>query len=154
MTRVDFYILSEGGEHERERFACRLAEKVYRMQHRIYLHTSGAEHSRRLDELLWTWRDGSFLPHGLVDQSGDEPEELLAHPVLIGNGSASPPITDLLINLLHDVPPIFSRFERVAEIVSADPQGKQAGRERYRFYLDRGYPLNQHNIQPAANASP
>ena len=153
MTKVDFYILDQGSVREKEHFACRLAEKAYRLKNRIYIHAQNADHCRRLDDLLWTWRDGSFLPHGLAsDAAGsskdsDLPNPSLPDPILIGDQNEPPDISDLLINLITDVPTLFSRFDRVVEIVSADPEGKQAGRDRYRFYRDRGYALNQHNIQ-------
>lgn len=149
MTKVDFYILSQGNIRDKEHFACRLAEKAYRLKNRIYIHAQNGEHCRRLDDLLWTWREGSFLPHRLISDSADGPhkESGLADPILIGDQNEPPDITDLLINLVADVPSLFSRFDRVAEIVSADPEDKLAGRERYRFYRDRGYALNQHDIQ-------
>ena len=39
MTRIDFYIVQHSEPSSRERFACRLAEKAYRLGHRIYIHT-------------------------------------------------------------------------------------------------------------------
>ena len=56
---------------------------------------------------------------------------------------------DVLINLASEVPMFFSRFDRVSEIVDADPQVRELGRQRYRFYRDRGYPLESHQIDPA-----
>jgi DNA polymerase-3 subunit chi len=53
----------------------------------------------------------------------------------------------VLINLSNDVPPYFSRFKRVAELVSGEASQRSAARERYRFYKDRGYTLNTHEIQ-------
>jgi DNA polymerase-3 subunit chi len=41
----------------------------------------------------------------------------------------------------------FSRFERVAELVSGDADVRQQGRKRYSFYKDRGYPLRTHEIK-------
>jgi DNA polymerase-3 subunit chi len=38
-------------------------------------------------------------------------------------------------------PAHFARFERMFEVISADETDKLAGRERYRFYQQRGYPL-------------
>ncbi|MCU7809071.1 MAG: DNA polymerase III subunit chi, partial [Candidatus Thiodiazotropha sp. (ex Semelilucina semeliformis)] len=51
-----------------------------------------------------------------------------------------------LIDLSAAIPAFFSRFERVAEIIDKEPQVVTAGRERFRFYRDRGYPLNKHDI--------
>ena len=41
---------------------------------------------------------------------------------------------------------IFIRFKRVAELVNQEPQRLQALRDSYRFYRDRGYPLEQHKL--------
>ena len=52
----------------------------------------------------------------------------------------------MLINLGLAPPPFFSRFERLAEIVGVDPADAEAGRERYRFYRERGYELRTHSL--------
>ncbi len=144
MTRVDFYVMNSGGEAG-ERFACRLAEKVYRLGHRVLVHPRDSGHARRLDDLLWTWRDGSFLPH-LAWADGPEPADVEATPIIVGDGGDVPVDADVLINLADDVPPAFSRFERVAEIVDADPEARARSRARFAFYRDRGYPLDTHRI--------
>jgi DNA polymerase-3 subunit chi len=48
------------------------------------------------------------------------------------------------VNLHAQTPPFFSRFERLAEIVGIDDA--EAGRERYRFYRERGYELRAHDM--------
>jgi DNA polymerase-3 subunit chi len=53
---------------------------------------------------------------------------------------------DLMINLADHVPEYFSRYERVAELVDGHPQRRDLGRDRYRFYRDRGYKLNTHQM--------
>lgn len=139
MTNVDFYILASGA---REQTACKLAEKAWSLGHRVYIHTSSAEQARHMDDLLWTFRDGSFLPHEQY-QVGQED----ASPILIGADDAPDTTSDVLINLAQDVPLFFSRFLRVAEIIGSDDAAKNSGRERFRFYRDRGYPLNTHNLK-------
>jgi DNA polymerase-3 subunit chi len=49
-----------------------------------------------------------------------------------------------LLNLAPAVPAQFARFERLLEVVGNSEDELVAGRERYRFYRDRGYPLNNH----------
>ena len=63
-------------------------------------------------------------------------------------GSSEPPASydGVMINLGLDVPEFFSRFERVLEIVDADPSARSKSRERYKFYRDRGYELATHNL--------
>src|SRR3569833_4568362 len=109
MTRVDFYILPDATTDCRERLACRLADKAYRLCHVVYIHARVRQHAARLDELLWTLRAGSFVPHQRVDEGHDIPEA----PVLIGDAEAPMQCHTLLINLADGVPSFFSRFERV-----------------------------------------
>ena len=69
-------------------------------------------------------------------------------PVLIGHDADNDPAeTDLLINLADEIPMFFSRFERVAEVVSEDKQSRESGRNRFRFYRDRGYDLRTHQLR-------
>ena len=144
MTRVDFYVLDGGGD-ARERFACRLTEKIYRLGHRILVHPQGAAHGRELDRLLWTWRDGSFVPH-LAWEAGIDPEDADATPVIVGDGGEPAVVAVVLVILSDEVPAFFSRFERVAEIVDGDPARRSRSRERFAFYRDRGYPMDTHRI--------
>ena len=140
MTDIDFYILASEAPHAREIMACRLAEKVYKLGRTVHIHTSSAADSQALDQLLWTFRAGSFVPHTLVANDQDD----MAAPVVIGHAIEPKQNTDVLINLGDSVPLFFSRFNRVSEIIT--DREKTAGRERFRFYRDRGYPLKSHKI--------
>src|SRR5210317_2365625 len=98
MPRVDFYLLNQEGQHSRQTFACRLAEKAYRLNNTVHIHTGSRGDADRLDELLWTFRDGSFVPHERI--GAGEPES----PVTIGTPGTTAGGGDLLINLSTDVP--------------------------------------------------
>lgn len=163
MTRIDFYILPDSASSSRPLLACRLADKAYRLGHHVYIHTESQEQAAYLDDLMWTFSQGSFLPHALVGTTREPPPVLIGHDTddtqgrAEAKGSASvaggrmpgaAPMTgtDVLINLAGSVPSFFSRFERVAEIVDQSDTQKQVARERYRFYRDRGYALQSHNV--------
>ena len=145
MTRIDFYILASKKPDAAEHTACRLAEKAYGLKHTIYIHTSGQQQTAQLDKLLWTFRDGSFVPHQLHSANA-----INDSPVIIGHETCSDAELathhQLLINLEQTVPPFFSRFERVAEIVSADESQRNSARERFKFYRERGYELQTHEL--------
>ncbi|MGD8514408.1 MAG: DNA polymerase III subunit chi [Granulosicoccaceae bacterium] len=141
MTRVDFYISHSTRAQNELHTACRLADKAFRLGHSVYIHTANAEQAERLDDLLWTFRDGSFVPHGL--QQGASGNDL---PIVIGHDSEPTEIRDVLINLADAIPGFFSRFERVAEVVNGRAELRDAARERFRFYRERGYALESHDI--------
>ena len=145
MTRVDFYITGDHAELARERIACRVVSKAFSRGLKIHVHLPDEAQARRVDDLLWTFADRAFVPHAvegdpLLAQPSDTPTVVL--------GYAQPPADDceLLVNLCHDVPDFFSSVDRVAEIIDGDEAGRRAGRDRFRFYRDRGYPLNSHNL--------
>ena len=144
MTRIDFYILSSEANRARLTFACRIAEKAMLNQHNVLIHTAADHEANELDELLWTFSQSSFVPHRIFR---DGEPALENEPVLIGAG-AEPQSDrcDMLINLASEVPEFFSRYERVAEVVDSEQERRNAGRRRFRYYRDRGYQLNTHEI--------
>jgi len=145
MTRVDFYVVDDNSETARWRVACRLAEKANSLGHAVHVHTSNKNQASDLDRFMWTYRDGSFVPHALI---GDPLGESTATPapVLIGTGEEPKTDTEILINLCSEVPGFFSRMDRVMEIVGGDEQTRAAARERFKFYRERGYDLKSHNL--------
>jgi DNA polymerase-3 subunit chi len=46
-----------------------------------------------------------------------------------------------LMNLSGEIPPSFSRFSSLIEVVSEAPEIRQPARERFKFYKDRGYEI-------------
>jgi DNA polymerase-3 subunit chi len=145
MTRVDFYVLDDNGEQAREQFACRLVEKAVRLRHRVFVHTPSPGDAQQLDRLLWTFSDGSFVPH-VLDAADLEPALAEATPVRVGSGAEPAAEAELLVNLDAGVPAFFSRFDRVAEIVAGDETRRGQARERFRFYRDRGYEIETHQL--------
>lgn len=142
MTRIDFYILANlSGEQARARFSCRLAEKAWQQGYRVFIHTVSQFAAQQVDELLWTFRPESFLPHGLAS----EPESA-GLPVLVGSGAEPEPTLDLLINLSDTVPVYYQRFPRLAEIVESTDTAREIARGRYRYYRDHGCTLRSHNL--------
>jgi DNA polymerase III subunit chi len=138
MTNVDFYILANGS---RERTACKLSEKAYGLGNRVYIHTQSTQQAQKVDELLWTFRDGSFVPHEQYQTNS-----ACNSPIQIGCHESPDTDCDVLINLADEVPLFFSRFLRVAELVGTEVDAKTQGRDRFRFYRDRGYPLQTHEL--------
>ena len=140
MQRIDFYLLDTTDVREADTYACRLAEKAYRMRHTIYFNAADPAHAEVLDQLLWTFRQGSFLPHSLVStQHFDD-------PIVVGDNASPGAPRDLLINLAAQPRDDFAAYSRIAEIVSNDPQHKRAARARYRFYREHGLEPRSHHI--------
>ena len=137
MTTIDFYFNAE----DRLQVACRLAAKAASQRKRMVIYAPEADTASRIDKMLWTWQAIGFLPHCAVN------DELAAQtPVLIAAGDETPAGCGLILNLSAGAPPHFARFERLFEVVPAEEAGRAAGRERYRFYLERGYKIANHDL--------
>jgi DNA polymerase-3 subunit chi len=144
VTQVDFYILDSDSDEARLLLACKIVDKATQLDHHVYVHSTSDAEAQKLDELLWTFSQGSFIPHVVVRSAPEKPP---LEPVLIGvNQPPGQGRWDVLVNLAADVPEFFSRYERVAEVVDANAVRREQSRERYRFYRDRGYKLNTHQV--------
>jgi DNA polymerase-3 subunit chi len=140
MTRIDFYIL-ESSDTGKDLAVCRLAQKAFAQGHRIYIRTSDDAAAQRLDALLWTFNQGSFIPHA-IHPSGDDND----YPVLIGRAEPPMQCRDVLIQLGAEPPADFERFQRVLEVVGPAEDDKQLGRQRFRVYRDKGCAPATHTL--------
>ena len=137
MTTIDFYFNAD----DRLQVACRLAGKALSQKKRMLIYAPEPESASRIDKLLWTLPAIGFVPHCAADDPL-APET----PVLIASDPHTPPSCELLLNLGAECPPHFERFERLLEIVPVEETERQAGRSRYRFYLERGYKISNHDL--------
>jgi DNA polymerase-3 subunit chi len=133
MTRIDFH----SNVPNKIAYACRLVRKARAANCNIVLRAQDRGQLAALDEALWTFSELDFLPHVLA---GD-PLAAQTAVLLTDNDKAELPHHQVLINLSDAPPDNFARFERMFEIISSDDADKAAGRERYRYYQQRGYPL-------------
>ncbi len=146
--RVDFYVTEGTAAAARLKVACRLAEKAYLASQRALIwHTDRAE-LEALDELLWTFADGSFVPHEWLTSNGPRICETPAPvPVLLSAGSPPEAAFDFVINLAADPPPFLHRARRIAEIIDGDEGRRRAGRARFKAYRELGIEPATHTLR-------
>src|SRR5882672_2282092 len=141
--RVDFYILEESSATARLKLACRLAEKAYLAAQTALVWHTDTEELKAFDELLWTFMDGSFVPHEMLTAKASSDDS----PVLLSAGMAPPADFDVIINLAPDIPGCLSKTRRIAEIIDGDDARRRAGRARFKAYRDLGIQPASHNIR-------
>lgn len=137
---VVFYVLASGSQQERQDFACKLIEKLYRTDQFCYVLTDDAEQANDIDKTLWTFRAGSFVPHQL--HQGTVPE--YKNTILIGGSEIPPAWQKVIVNLSTHFPPAIAPTERIVEILDNSETSKRAGRQRYRHYLEAGLEIVTH----------
>ena len=140
MAEVSFYILPSESLQDRYLFACKLIEKAYRSGSFCYVLTDSAEQSRIIDDLLWTFRAGSFIPHQIY--TGEPPD--IEKVILIGSLNAPEHWQKILFNLSSRYPDVGPQTERILEILDNSETTKEAGRNRYRQYQQSGMTVTTH----------
>jgi len=109
----------------------------------VYIHASSETETGIMNNLLWTFRQGSFIPHEKASAPLAEREDM---SVLIGHGDPPGSFRDLVVNLSADKPPLFEEFQRVAELVDEDETIRAEGRKRYQAYKQQGCQLETHKL--------
>lgn len=145
MTRIDFH----SNVPDKIHYTCRLIRKARAANCRVIVFENNRAQLDMLNEALWTFSASDFLPHVMLN------DPLMAQTpiILTEDDRANFPHHDLLINLTQSVPDDLSRFERIIEVISSDPQDTLAGRERYRHYqqqsLQQGLTLTHIIAKPS-----
>jgi DNA polymerase-3 subunit chi len=139
---VDFYVLEDAPEQQALHQLCLLLEVPYADKQHIFIHTASNDEAVQLDNLLWTYRDDSFMAHDIASENN-----AVKAPVEISTLQPSSEHRGVLVNLTRSVPHFYQQFNRVIEIVFAEPSVQQAARERFRQYREQGCDLHTHKMK-------
>jgi DNA polymerase-3 subunit chi len=137
VTTIDFYTHCT----DRLEVVAKLVAKAWANHGSVRVLTPDEALTAALDGLLWKSPAIGFLPHCRLGSPLVAETPIVVDHALLHQGPAA-----VLINLHPSPPPFFSRFERLVEIVGTDESDAAAGRERWRFYRERGYALRSHNL--------
>lgn len=141
MTKIDFYLLASEDPATRWDFCCRLTEKVSSLGHRILISVDSLDEANHIDQLLWSFKPESFIPHRLILDSSKP-----TLPVEITYDHTVGDHRDVLLNLGKGIPEFFGSFSRLSEFVTEDNATKEWSREHYRFYRNQGYSIDTRPI--------
>lgn len=142
MTQVDFYVLQSDNPHIRQTLVCKLCEKAYRLGHNVLIRTESPLQNKVLDDLLWTFRAGSFIPHDINLSASSE----MIAPVLVSHQQMPDQFDDIFINLGRDVPENFGRFARIIELVDESDGIKVVARRHYQYYKRQDLKIGTHQL--------
>lgn len=137
MTQVFFY----HGAPDKLAAACSLLGKACAQKKPVLVYAPQPEVAGLLDRLLWTQPALSFVPHCRADSplAGET-------PILIADALEQLPQDERLMNLGPAVPPGFSRFQSLIEVVGQEEEDRTAARDRVKFYKDRGYEIRYFDL--------
>jgi len=143
MDQVDFYILENKDANGKLHYACRLVQKAYARGLKIGVHTQNNEQTENFDSMLWTFSQGSFIPHQAVKSNSPD---WWAYPVQIGSEPEAFAQADIVVNLSTSADAYEGECKRVAELLSNEEDDKSAGRNRFKQYQDKGLVPNTYRI--------
>ena len=140
MPRADFYLIAKPRfRDEPLRLVAELARKAYDSGQWTLVLARDQSQAEAIDDQLWDMGDDVFIPHQIA---GDEEDDEC--PVLIATPEYDPPLRALVINLRDAAVP--DGFERVLEVVPADPAAREPLRERWKQYRARGIEPAKHDM--------
>ncbi len=142
MSRVDLYFIPQAGTPARLLFACRLLEKAYQQEQPVYVHLENAEKARSFDQLLWTYRDDSFIPHHLMEE-----KPRLHSPILLGYQLEPHTEAEILLNLGGEIPAFHGQFKRILEILPSETGATHSAEQFRNDYAAKGYTIHSHEIR-------
>jgi DNA polymerase-3 subunit chi len=140
MPRADFYLIDKPRFRERPLLlVCELVKKAFAAQQPTLILTRDFEQAEAVDELLWEFEEDTLIPHQLAGDDDDANTAVLIVPP--GIDTADRP---LLINLRETCPG--GRYQRVLEVVAADPAERDGSRVRWREYQQMGLELHKFDM--------
>lgn len=110
MSEVLFYHLET---QPLERVLPALLEKTLERGWRAVVETSSRQRAEAIDALLWSFRDDSFLPHGIAGEATD-PEQ----PVLIAMDDGNPNAANVRFFVDRAVPQSGEGYQRIVYMFS------------------------------------
>jgi DNA polymerase-3 subunit chi len=140
MPRADFYLIDKPRFREQPLLlVCELARRAFAAQQPTLILVRDFEQAEAVDELLWAFDEDAFIPHQLAGDDDDADTAVLIVPP--GIDTADRP---LVINLREGCAP--GRFDRVLEVVAADPAERDGSRTRWREYARLGFEVNKFDM--------
>ncbi len=137
MTQIFFY----HGAADKIAAACALLGGAYAKKKAMLVFAPDKEIANSIDRMLWTQSALSFIPHCRADSplAGET-------PILITDSLDTIPQDERLMNLSQEIPPGFSRFQSLIEVVGQEDAERDAARTRVKFYKDRGYEVRYFDL--------
>jgi DNA polymerase-3 subunit chi len=141
MPRADFYLIDKPRFREEPLLlVCELAKRAFAANLPTLILARNTAQAEALDDLMWAFDPDEYLPHQIA---GDEEEDAEC-PVLIATPEMDIAMRPMLLNLRDAAPR--GEFDRVLEVVPADPAARAPLRERWKHYQALGFEVAKHDM--------
>jgi DNA polymerase III subunit chi len=142
MAEIGFYHLQAT---RLEEALPRLLERARAQGLRIVLRAASAERVEHLNALLWTYDEGSFLPHGSARDG-----QAAAQPIWLTDRDENPNEAAMLVLVDGSETADMAAFARIADLFDGnDEAAVAAARERWRRARAAGHTLSYWQQTPS-----
>lgn len=113
----------------------RLLTRVLQAGHKALVLADTMERVRHLNDRLWTFDPGSFLPHGTA-----EDDNAADQPILLTTDEVNPSSADILVVVDGAVPRSIETYSRCLDLFNGlSDDAVAAARQRWKIYREKGY---------------
>jgi DNA polymerase-3 subunit chi len=139
-TKIYFIVLNSP---QKQKIVCDLVEKCYLAKKRVVINVKDQEEGERFDNLLWNWKQSSFVPHmylNILNTPQLEPVMLTSKIENNSDYKVLVIIEPLSIDIIKKFPIVIDFAEKF------DVTRLNQSRERYKKYRDDGFHIE--TMQP------
>jgi DNA polymerase-3 subunit chi len=124
------------------RVVCDVVESEFSIGNKVVVNVSDEEEGKLLDNMLWSWKQSTFIPHSFVPSLSESTND----PVLI--------TTDISENLSYDTmilvnPSNIESLENYNTVIDFaekyNPTKIETDRKRYKLYRDQKFTIETMN---------
>ncbi len=134
MTEIGFYHLRAS---PLDRALPQLLEKAYAGGHRVVVLAGSSERVDHLNNLLWTYNDEAFLPHGSAKDGNQDRQ-----PIWLTVEDENPNAASMLVLVDGAVSARLADYKRVCDMFDGnDPAAVEAARARWQQAKAAGHAL-------------
>jgi len=139
MSKVLFIGVTRSQQSTMMRKVCMVVDRAFQEGKKTLLITGNRNHAARLDDLLWTFDEASFIPHSVLDAHSSPLDSAVITSTGMERLSA-----DIYMNFTREPVPadLIRDSERtvvVYEFVRGDqPESRAAGRHKWTTYKELG----------------
>lgn len=148
LQQADFYIHHAATPLQplNLKFACQIIYQTYLKGHSMGILVANTQMATQLDDLLWTFKDISFIPHlhrssGVVIQTEDYPIIISEKTELLEDLGL-----DILLLINSPLPESFSRFNKILQFCQNNSSERTFARENYQALQNAGWHIQSHKI--------
>ncbi|URJ29758.1 DNA polymerase III subunit chi [Blochmannia endosymbiont of Camponotus sp.] len=147
MKHGTFYLIPQEFKQQTEfsyieKFICTLISIQWRSGKNILVACENEHQAIKIDEILWTFDQNTFLPHNLFGKTIHTAPVVIYWRQCCYNNNPK----DLLINLMKQNMDFFFNFNEIIDFVPVTDILKKCARHRYQSYKKNGFKLNVINI--------